>query len=62
MVMFDKCCLFWLSNLQTYISFYALHYGYVVFSCYFIDILPFKNPIKEVIYNLGVDSYNNKFF
>ena len=61
MVNFYNCPLLWVSKLQTYISLSTLHYEYVSLSHYFRALLPLESLIKEVIYNLGIDSKNLMF-
>ena len=50
-----------MSKIQTEIALYNLHFEYVALSHSVRALLPLKSLIKEVIYNLGIDSENLKF-
>ena len=56
MVTFVSFPLMWVSKLQTFISLSTLHSEYVVLSRSVRALLALKILIKEVIYNLGIDS------
>ena len=60
-VTFSNCYLLWMSKLRTEIALSTLHSDYVALSHYIRALLPLKSLIKEVIYNLGIDSDNFKF-
>ena len=60
-VTFSNCPLLWVSKLQTEIALYTLHSEYVALSHSIRALLPLKSLIKEVIYNLGIDSEKLKF-
>ena len=61
MVTFAICPLLWVSKLQTEIAISTLHSDYLALSHSVKALLPLKILIKEVIYNLGIDSGNLKF-
>ena len=50
-----------MSKLQTEIDISTLHSEYVALSHSVRALLPLENLIKEVIYNLGIDSEKLKF-
>ena len=60
-VTFKNCPLLWVSKIQTEIALYTLHSEYVVLSHSIRALLPLTILIKEVIYNLGIDSEKLKF-
>ena len=60
-VIFYNCPLLWVSKLQTEIALSTLHSDYVILSHSVRALLPLKSLIKEVIYNLVIDSENLKF-
>ena len=53
--------LLWVSRIQTYIAFSTIHYEYVALSYSVRALIPLKSIIREVIYNLGIDSEKLKF-
>ena len=55
-VTFINFTLLWVSKLQIYISLYIQHSEYVVLYNYIRELNPLKSIIKEVIYNLVMDS------
>ena len=61
MVTFYNFPLLWVSKIQTGISLSTLHSEYVALSHSVRALLLLKSFIKEVIYNLGIDSENLKF-
>ena len=60
-VTFANCPLLWVSKLNTEIYIFNLHLDYVQLSHSVRTLLPLKIIIKEVIYNLGIDSEKLKF-
>ena len=60
-VTFANCSLLCASRLKTYIALSTLHSEYVALSHSVRALLHLKILIKEVIYNLGIDSENLKF-
>ena len=60
-VTFANCPLLWVSKIQTEIALYTLHSEYVALSHSIRALLPLKFIIKEVIYNLGIESESLKF-
>ena len=60
-VTFSNFPLLWVSKLQTDTALSALYSEYVAISHSVRALLPLKSLIKEVIYNLGIDSDNLKF-
>ena len=60
-VTFFSCPLFWVSKIQIDISLSTLNYEYVALSHSVRYLLLYKNLIKKVIENLGMDSDNLKF-
>ena len=60
-VTFDNCPILWVSKLQTDIALYTLHSEYMALSHSIRALVPLKNIIKKVIYNLGIDSEKLKF-
>ena len=61
MVTFANFPLLWVSKLKIYISLSIIHSEYVTLSHSVRALLSFKSLIKEVIYNLGIDSEKMKF-
>ena len=61
LVNFSNCPLLWVSKTQTDIALSTLHSEYVSLSHSFRALLTLNIIIKEVIYNLGIDSEKMKF-
>ena len=60
-VSFSNFDILWVSKIQTQISLYNLHSGYVALYCYVRDLLLMKSVIKEVIENLVINSEKLEF-
>ena len=60
-VTFSNCHILWVSKLHTEIALSTLYSKYVALSHSVRASLPLKSLIKEVIYNLGIDSEKIKF-
>ena len=60
-VTFSYCLILWMSKLQEYIALSTLHSEYVALSHSVRALLSLQIIIKEVIYNLVIDSEKLKF-
>ena len=56
LVTFDNCSLLWVPKIHTDIALYILLSEYVALYHYVRAVLPLKSLIKEVIFNLAIDS------